>query len=230
MENILQEYLQRAFREEDKPGTAMGGPVVTISREFGCPSKMLAQLLTEAINHWSGDGQSKTWRFINKEIVENAAKELDLNTNDINFMLNAGTRGVVSDVMASFANSYVSGPRMKKTITKVVTELEQKGRIVIVGRGAAGVLLGHPNSLHIRLTASLEWRIAEICRIRGIGKSEAEKLAKETDEKRKSLIELLSGQKFSPYLFDILLNCQRLSMQEMVDAIMGLMVSKKMIP
>jgi cytidylate kinase len=229
MENILLEYLKKSFPETETRKRWLSGPVVTISREFGCPSKLVAQMLTESLNHRSLSGESHTWQFINKEIIEEAAKELELNANEVYFMINSGNRGILSDVLASFTNAYVSTPRLKKTITRILLELEQKGHVVVVGRGAVGVLHGHPNAVHVRLVAPLDWRSREICLARGISLRDAEKMAIEIDEKRKSLIELLSGVKFSPYLFDIFLNCQSLSLNEINEAIIGVMVAKNML-
>ncbi|MCX6277529.1 MAG: cytidylate kinase-like family protein [Bacteroidetes bacterium] len=230
MENMLREYLERSFSEVEPVKPCGTGPVVTISREFGCPSKPIAQALTETINRLTTAPNQKCWRFINKEIVESAAKELELNPTEINYMISAGAKGILADVLASFTTSYVSNHRMKKTIRKVIGELAQKGRMIIVGRGGVGVLQGCPNAIHVRLQAPLEWRIPEICQLRGINREAAIKLAEDTDQKRKSLIELVYGDKFNPYLFDLSFNCQTLSMKEIVDTIIGLMVTKKMLP
>jgi cytidylate kinase len=229
MENILLDYLKNSFPETDARKRWMSGPVVTISREFGCPSKVVAQMLTELLNSRKATGSRHSWQFINKEIVEQAARELELNTNEVHFMLNSGNRGLLSDVLASFTNAYVSTPRLKKTITRIILDMEQKGHVVVVGRGAVGVLHGHPNAVHIRLIAPIEWRSREICLVKGISLRDAEKLAFETDEKRKALIELLSDVKFSPYLFDLTLNCQSLSLPEINEAILGLMAAKNML-
>jgi cytidylate kinase len=230
MENILREYLERSFHDEEDLKPCGPGPIVTISREFGCPSKPIGQLLTDTINHQHTGPHHLRWRFISKEVVEAAARELELNPTEVNYMISAGSKGILSDVMASFTTSYVSNHRMRKTIRKVIGELALKGRMVIVGRGGVAVLNDCKNVIHVRLQAPLEWRIPEICKLKDISREAAIKMAEETDQKRKSLIELVSGDKYTPYLFDLNYNCQRLSMQEIVDSIIGLMVSKKMLP
>lgn len=230
MENILAEYLQRSFPEEGAAKPDVSGPVVTFSREFGCPSKPTAQLLVEAINRQFRGTGAPVWKFISKEVVENAARELEMHPNDLHFMMSTATRGLLSDVLASFTYSYVSSHRMKKTIRKVITELANKGHMVIVGRGGAGVLHGCPSAIHVRLQAPIDWRIREICRIKGITREEALKLAQETDEKRMALMELVYGEPYTPYLFDLIMNCSALSMAEMVDTVIVLMKSRKMLP
>ena len=53
MSNILLEYMKKRFKSEPGGITATKtkiGPVVTISREYGCPAKRLAGMLTSALN------------------------------------------------------------------------------------------------------------------------------------------------------------------------------------
>ena len=89
MENILRKYLERTFPDERSAVPCSIGPVVTISREFGCPSKLIAQMLADALHH-TPTGRQQRWRFINNEIIEATAKELEMNPTELNFMLNAG--------------------------------------------------------------------------------------------------------------------------------------------
>jgi|GEM_PF-6550341 len=49
------------------------------------------------------------------------------------------------------------------------------------------------------------------------------------DNKRTSLIGLMTGGKFSPCLFDVTFNCSKLANEEIVSTIMGLMRAKKLI-
>ncbi len=69
MENLLREYMDRAFAGRGATTPSGPGPVVTISREFGCPSKLIAQQLTGKLNRRTVNGEPGIWRFINKEVV-----------------------------------------------------------------------------------------------------------------------------------------------------------------
>ncbi|MCK9422006.1 MAG: cytidylate kinase-like family protein [Bacteroidales bacterium] len=229
MENLLREYIERALREPEVKQLTASGPVVTISREFGCPSKPVGQLLTETINKQRESDQSPRWRFINKELVESAARELDLQTNELNYFMSSVGKGLVEDLLVSFTPGYVSSHRIRHTITNIVRAMAQHGHFVIVGRGGVGVLHDQPNTLHVRLQAPIEWRIPEICKLRNVNEDEALKLAHETDKKRTVLIELMYGHKFHPYLFDLNFNCSTLAKEEIVQTIVGLMKAKKMI-
>ncbi|MEI6681343.1 MAG: cytidylate kinase-like family protein [Bacteroidota bacterium] len=228
MENLLREYMDRAFAERGTIPQSGPGPVVTLSREFGCPSKLIAQQLTEKLNHHAGDGQPGIWRFISKEVVEATARRLELNPNEVNYLMSSGNKGIIGDVLASFSPTYVSNLRMRNTIRAVVNSLAGQGHVVIVGRGGVGVLQHHPNTLHVRLLAPREWRITQVCKSRNLNTSEASRLVDEMDKKRASLIELMTGEKFNPCLFDITINCSSLSLDEITGTIMGLMETKKM--
>ena len=229
MENLLREYMDRTFAERGIEKKSGPGPVVTISREFGCPSKLIAHFLTHELNNRNGVEKPGKWRFINKEVVEATARRLEMNPTDVNYMLSSGGKGLVEDVLASFSQTYVSSHRMRKTITSVVRSLAEQGYVVIVGRGGAGILQNAPRTIHVRLQAPREWRINEISRSRNLTKPESSRLVDDMDKKRIALIELMTGGKYHPCLFDLSLNCQTLSQEEVVHTILGLMETKNMI-
>jgi hypothetical protein len=229
MENLLREYMDRAFSERGIEKQAGPLPVVTISREFGCPSKLIAHQLTNELNKIAGMEKLRKWRFINKEVVEAIARRLELNPTEVNYQLNSGGKGLVEDVLASFSPNYVSSHRMRKTITAVVRSIAEQGYVVIVGRGGVGILQHAPGTIHIRLQAPRDWRIGEISRSRELTRQESVKLVDDMDKKRTALIELMTGGKFHPCLFDLSFNCQTLSKEEIVHTILGLMKIKNMI-
>ena len=229
MENLLREYMERGFSEAGSGNNTFPGPVVTISRESGCPSKLIGQMLTDVLNKYGSSRETVKWRFISKEVVEGAARQLELNTTEVDFLLNSGGKGVIEDIMTSFSQSYVSSHRIRKTVTTVVKSIAGQGKVVILGRGGAGILQNRPDTLHIRLQAPVEWRAREICKLRNITEKEALKCIEENDKKRTGFIEMLIGGNFYPHLFDVTFNCSTLSKEEIVHTIIGLMGIKKLI-
>ena len=228
MENLLREYMERAFADRGAVHQTGPGPVVTISREYGCPSKLLAQRLTDLLNKHNGSEKPGVWRYINKEVVETTAHRLELNPTEVNYFMSAGNKGLIEDVLASFSPTYVSNIRMRKTITDVVRTIALQGHVVIVGRGGAGILRNHANTLHIRLQAPRDWRISQVCSSNGLAHAEASRLVDEMDKKRAALIEMMTGEKFHPTLFDVTFNCSSLSLEEIAATIAGLIETKKM--
>jgi len=229
MENLLLKYMGEGLNREPTKASLAIKPIVTISREYGCPSKPIAMMLTDAINKKYGEGTGKKWKFINKEVLESAAKELQINPADVKYLISAGEKGLLEDFLVSFSAAYVSNLKVKHTLIKVVSTIAQAGYVVLVGRGSAAILQGKPGSLHVRLQAPVEWRIKAVCELRNVDAVEAKKMIETTDKKRSALYELILGRKMDPYIFDVAFNCSTLSKQQIVHGILGIMETREML-
>jgi cytidylate kinase len=229
MENVLKLYFEKQYLEKESMKPCGPGPIVTISREFGCPSKPIGQMLTEALNKRTMKPASQKWKFISREIVEEAARKLDIQTIEMNYLISSGEKGLVEDLLTSFSPLYVSSRKIKKIVNDVIRTLSTQGHLVFVGRGSVAILQGCPHALHVRLQAPLEWRVQKICVSRGLKEAEALKLINETDKKRTALIELLLGRKFDQNLFDVVFNCRTFSKEEIVQSILRIMEVRKKI-
>jgi cytidylate kinase len=228
MENLLIRYMDESFLKNERMRGAPGPPLVTLSREYGCPSKLIGQMLVEAINMKARKERSRQWKFINKEILEESARQLHIPEFQIKSMLDADKRGMVLDIL-TFSTAYGGNQRIRKTVEKVIRSFAHSGYVVMVGRAGVAVTRDHPNSLHVRLTAPIDWRAGEISRIHGVTVAQALKTAADIDAKRTKLIETLLGKKLDPYLFDMAYNCKYLGKEDVVQSIFRLMELKKMI-
>jgi cytidylate kinase len=228
MENLLLKYMEESFQKTDANPTGRCNPIVTLSREYGCPSKLIGLMLVEALNRRRGNASARKWRLINKEILEESARELSVPENQIKSMLDADKKGVVMDIL-TFSTTYGGSERIRRTVQKVIRSFASSGYAVIIGRGGVAVTRDHPNALHVRLTAPIEWRAGEISARYGIPLLQARETAEEVDLKRHKLIENLLGRKPDPYLFDLAFNCMYLGKEEIVQSTVSLMEIKKMI-
>jgi len=229
MDNLLLKYMGEGLTREYVRDPMKINPIVTISREFGCPSKLIAQMLTDTINKKPGEASHPKWKFINKEVLESAAKELQLSPADVKYLLNAGEKGLIEDFLVSFSPAYISNLKVKHTLIKVVTTIAQAGHVVLVGRGGAAILQGRPGTLHVRLQAPLKWRLEAIISSMNVNAEEANKIIETTDKKRAALYELIMGKKLDPCLFDVEYNCSTLSKQQIVQGILAIMEAREML-
>ena len=230
MENLLRKYMEERFTESgtDRPSGRL--PFVTISREFGCPSKLIAKLLSESLNEIPAvKKKNQPWRFINKEIIVESAKELDISPVKIRSLFDSEKRNALDDIFASFSEQYKSDKQKIKTIRDIVKSFANKGNIILVGRGGAAITNGYHDVLHIRLQAPMEWRVRELVALRGISADEASRQAIEMDKKRTALLELFLGKKFDLSLFDLVFNCQTFDPDSVVAGIIRMMEMKNMI-
>lgn len=63
----------------------------------------------------------------------------------------------------------------------VIRKLAEKGNVVILGRGSQVILKDHPDTLHVRITAPLELRIARVMGKQKLSEREAKELILKRD-------------------------------------------------
>jgi len=230
MENLLIKYFEARIKNEHE--NREPGPVITISREYGCPSKILADILVEKLRH--ADQQREThpyqWKWVSRELLEEAAKELKVDPRHINHIFDYQERSIIDDILAATRKdgSYKSDHAIKKTIGKVIHSLGDRGHVVIVGRAGVALNRDIKRSLHVRLIAPLDWRIDRIEKLQGMTKEKALDLITSKDANRKRFMEYYLGHKFQLSLFDVVYNCAFFSLEEIADSIIVSAMQRKM--
>ena len=220
MANVLLKYLEDRYKyhiteeESESPG-----PVITISRDFGCPANLCANDLAELLSK-KGDKDEEPWKVISKEILEQASKELGLTPEKIEFVFNFEKRSMVDEVLEALSAKYYKSERkIRNTIKDVIRAMGEKGRVIIVGRAGSAILKDIPNSLHVKLIAPLDFRVNGVSRRHQISHSEAKKLTLDMDKKRTLLRNEFAGKKVSTEDYDIILNCKSLKSDELVEIV-----------
>lgn len=228
MKNILSEYLEQRFTKPKAPNIVpnkTGGPVVTISRAYGCPAKNLASMLTDQLNAMvPKSNESKKWQWVGKEIMEDSARELHLNNKFITSIADAEKIGILNDILLTLSNKYYPGDmKIKKTIGEIVKSYANRGHIIIVGRGGVSICQEFKNALHIKLIAPIEWRINYLSKKHRISTDEAEKQIKEIDHKREKMRDFYVGTKTDDTIFDIIFNYYSCSEEEITKTIISML-------
>jgi len=231
MKNILSDYMRsRMDRKTIREVRKNYGPVVTISRAYGCPGKIVAQDLAFNLNKRQIGTQARHWKWISKEILEESARELKLNKYTIKEAVNATEKGVMDDLIISLAHKfYPSDTKVKKTLADIIKGFAQEGNVIIVGRAGVSLTRNIQNSLHIRLEAPIEWRTRIISEHQNITLDEARRKLLEIDYKRNHLREYFEGTKPDNSIFDIIFNFQTMNQEEILECIVRVMELKKMI-
>jgi len=230
MNNILLKYLEDRYKYQvPKNELKSPGPVITISRKFGCPANMCANDLSELLTEMEGR-HNDPWKVINKEILDEAAKELDISTEKIEFIFKFEKRNVVDDVLAALSNKYYKSERkIKNTVREVIRLIGERGRVIIVGRGGVAILKDVPNSMHVKLFAPMDYRVKGISKRHEISTIEARKLAEDMDRKRSELRSEFAGKKMELVDYDLIFNCVRFSPDEIVQTVAKIAQLKGMV-
>ena len=230
MENLFLHYMHERVRREEEHSVQELGPVITISREYGCYGGEVANRLAERINRYVASDPAKEWVFISHQVLHDASESLDATPDEISHIFGAEQKSVFGDLVSIFSkDKYLSDIQIKRTIAQIVRSYSEQGRAIIVGRAGCIITKHISRSLHVRLIAPFCWRVNVIKNRFDINSSDAVDKVRETDKRREAFMEFYRGNKPDSELFDIVLNRSTISTEIIVDQIFNLALKKGLI-
>jgi len=211
-------YMSERIHNESGPFKE-AGPVITISREYGCPSKLIACKLAEELTRkMVGKGKEARWKYVTKEIMLESARALEVDPDKIKYVFDYQQKSMLDDILSAQFNKYYKSERkIRNTIGKVIRNMAQEGHVIIVGRGGVAITHDIPRSFHVMLEAPMDWRVLRVAENYHISHSEARKTAIEIDQKRKEFREYFQGKHTDYTRFDLTFNCMSFSIDEIVQ-------------
>ena len=233
MENRLFEYMNKRIGGDFISARTITepGPVITISRQTGCGARGIAWAICEELNKKHPSVKpGGTWRYISREILQESAEQLNLDPAALKNVIDDKNRGMMDQIVGALStHSHKSDQKIMKTVQDVIRQFANKGNVIIIGRGGASICHDIRLSLHIKLVAPEDWRIAEIARRLDFSKAYATEYVKKRDAERELLITKLLGKKPDSSAYDVEINSSRFSEKEVSDAIIQLALIKGLI-
>lgn len=220
----ISKYARDRILEKEKLKQAFG-PVITISRQLGCPAKPITRELVRLINEKS----KEKWTSVSKEILHESASKLGIPPSELRHFFKYNEQGIFDGILTTFSKFYVSDIKVYKAVEFAIRSIGQKGRVVIVGRGGAAICRDLINALHIRLTAPADWRLRNVMETHNIEKKQALKFMNDYDKKRIHFMMQFAKNIEQESLFDITYNCASLEKKEIAQSIFMILKKKKMI-
>lgn len=222
-QNLLTYFEQRFEKEKSKNKKA--GPFITISRQTGCNGTGVAIDLVKALKPYG-----RSWKYINKEILEESANQLKINPSQINYVFETRKTTHVDEVLSAFSNKYYKNDKViRKTITEVLQHYALQGNVILVGRAGVATTKNLSHGLHLRLTAPYDWRVKALEKRKEFAGTEVASFIKQHDLKKKKLIESFSKKDISEIDFDLIINCATFSRSQLIEIILTTMKIKKLI-
>ena len=211
-----------------------GGPVVTISRQTGCSARRIAIKLSKILTGYSYMSDTKTdkeWLWADKETFRQTIREVEeeLTARNINNPEMLDRLQMISNALTKAKFEGEIDDNAPLILKDVLVKLAIQGRYIILGRGATNLLADLPNKLSIRLEAPLEWRINRVAQMKNLSHLEAEEYILKSDEKRNKFTESVIGRRYDNTDFDIIFNYASLSDDQIVEVIVNILKSKKII-
>ncbi len=233
MKEFLRNYLKYVAATNLETGD-FAGPVVTISRQTGCSARRIAIKLSKILTGYSYMSDTKTeaeWLWADKntfrETIRDVQEELIARNIDNPEMINR-----VQMVAKVFSKERFDSELDEESLIilkDVITKLAIQGRYIFIGRGATTILADLPNKLSFRLEAPLEWRINRVAQMKNMSHLEAEEYVLKSDDKRQRFTESLMGRKYDNSDFDIIFNYASLSDDQIVEVVVNILKSRKII-
>ncbi len=227
----LLKYMSERLNE-DTEEYQDAGPVITISRLYGCPAKKVAKGLNEKLKSklMVLGKKDPGWKYVTKEIMSESARELEMAPKQIKYVFDYEQKSLIDDILSAQSSKYYKSDRkIRNTIAMVIRNMAIEGNVIIVGRGGVAITHDIPKSLHINLDAPLKWRIVRIAEKYQVSFEEAEKVIHDIDKKRKQFREYFEGKNSDYTWFDLTFNCMTLSVDEIVKIIVKAIEARKFI-
>lgn len=234
MKELLQSCIEACSNSDLRKKIALG-PVITISRECGCQANYIATKLARILTGYNYLSESKSgveWKVISKEILDLAARELEMDNKQVrNVFMNKPYPGM-HDIVATFSSialDHSSDQKVIETVRQIIHWLVGEGHVIILGMAANFIANDIPNHLNVRLTAPLDWRIERVMRQNGMLIEEAEVYVREIDRQRNYFVEHVAGRKPGINDYDLTFNYSTMTDDHIVDAIISVLKSRRMI-
>ena len=222
---LTERYLETLSKQ------AFEGPVITISREVGCPGKKIASKLASRLTELKSPKAKKMeWRWISKEILAESAKVLGVDPTEIGHVFRYEKRSFMDEILSSHSKKYYKSDRkIRNTIAKVIHNIASEGNVIIVGRGRVAITRDIEKSFHIHIEAPLNWRLLRISERYCISMEEAKKYAIDIDKKRAEFRDYFHGKGSDYSFFDVTFNCMTLSVDDIVESIIKILQIRGLI-
>lgn len=187
------------------------GPCITISREFGCQAYPLAAELAKRLG--------EPWVVIDKEVLEEVAQVSGFTIEQIE-----KSRDTPPALKAIFA-MFLDSSRAEETevfghLRQAIHKFAVAGHCIIVGSGGVFATREVKNAFHLRLVATLKFRIAKIMHCHDMDEKQAIDYVSRHQKQREEFIQRLAGERVDdPLLYHLVLNNGRFTPEQLAAVV-----------
>ena len=192
-------------------------PFITISREAGTGETAITHSLLDELAGKQLPGECP-WTLYDKDLVKRVVEDYNLGR-----MQGLLPERKFSDIQTMFEELFGMHPtkrEMAHNISKSIIKLADMGNVIIVGRGSFYITRHHSNGLHIRLIGSMQKRVKHMVDEYSLNLKQAEEYIKKEDQERHDYVKKLFGVDLNdPHHYDMVINTDKLSSQEITALI-----------
>lgn len=192
-------------------------PCITISREYGCQAYKLAEAIFERFREPEGD--EGEWTMLDRYLLEKVAQDSGYSKSELNYLTH--TNPNFQAAMANLSGPETASPsKAFATIRETIRYFARKGNAIIIGRGGAILTQDLENVLHIRLVASMDFKVRHIMKSMGLPAREAEALIQARQDERNAFIKHFTHMDSTdPQLYHMIINNDKSNIEEIAEAV-----------
>ncbi len=193
------------------------GPCLTISRQCGIDiSKLCESLVKELSTFYQTD-----WAYFDKQLINKVISDHNLPERMQKFMSEEKV-SALSQMLNELLGIHPPILKLVKKMIRTVLNLGELGNVIIVGRGSNIITSHLKNSFHIRLVASIDYRIANLAKLMKIKSDEAKKIIINEEKNRKAFISKTFHLDIeSPLLYNITIDIEKFTFNELLEQIIS---------
>lgn len=196
--------------------------VVTISRQFGAGGRTLGEMIAKELDY----------QFLDDLIIQELAEKARVSTDSIKSMERTAGSTLSKLISGMFSRNYmeriigadkgyIDEHIYVELLHEVIMNFAKKDNVVLLGRGGQYILQNFNGAYHILLVADWENRIKFMQQFYKISDGRAKKAVKQGETRRSSLYKKFGKEDYDqPYLYHIVLNMSRLSLEQALKKIM----------
>lgn len=148
-------------------------PIITISREKGSGGRPIAFLVARQLG--------MPWRVFHKDIVEQIAKESNLEKELIEEIDEDNIPLINQLIDNMMGKQYMNLSAYYKHLVRILSTIGNRGHAIIIGRGANFLF---PQALKVRVICEMEERIKKVMKYEKVSRKEAIEMIDTSDIKR----------------------------------------------
>lgn len=201
------------------------GPCITLSREAGAGSGLIAERVVDFLQPRSKDPDTH-WGVFDKNLIQKVLEDHNL-PKQIEKFMGEEKPPFFQQVMNEIFGVHPPLLTLHHKTTETIYELGSIGNVIIIGRGANIITASLNNAFHVRLVAPLDVRIKNVQDFYENTKQEAIEFIKKEDVKRAKFIkEHFNKNVEDSQLYHLIINTGWISIEETAEIISDAVVTK----
>jgi cytidylate kinase len=203
--------------------------IITISRQYAAGGSEVARRVSEALGYTLVDNQLidvvASRAGMSPEEVADREEKAPGFIDRLTHTLAASMPEFVAPEGGTLPD--LTEERLVRITEKVVAELAEQGRVVLVGRAAPAVLARRANTLHVRIVAPVEARLRRAVERLGVAEKDAERKLMETDANRARYHKQYYRKDWNDAVnYDLVVNTERLGIEGAAGGIVAVARSR----